>query len=78
MGEREIESFLIHLAVKRNVAASTQNQALCAQLFLYKKVPGHELAWLESMQHARHPAQLPVVLTVQEAHNLLNRLEGRS
>jgi integron integrase len=78
MGEKEIESFLTHLAVKRNVAASTQNQALCALLFLYKEVLGRELAWLESMQRAKRPSRLPVVLTVQEVHNLLNRLEGRS
>lgn len=44
MGEREIESFLNHLAVKHNVAASTQNQALCTLLFLYKAVLGRELA----------------------------------
>jgi site-specific recombinase XerD len=78
MGEKEIESFLTHLAVQRNVAASTQNQALCALLFLYKEVLGRELARLESMQRAKRPARLPVVLTVQEVHNLLNRLEGRS
>ncbi len=78
MGEREIESFLTHLAVKRNVAASTQNQALCALLFLYKEVFERELSWLESMQRAKRPARLPAVLTVQEVHNLLNRLEGRS
>lgn len=40
MGEKEIEAFLTHLAVKRNVSASTQNQALCALLFLYKEVLG--------------------------------------
>lgn len=78
MGEREIESFLTYLAVKRNVAASTQNQALCALLFLYKEVLGHEVAWLESVQRAKRPARLPVVLTVQEVLNLLDRLEGRS
>lgn len=78
MGEKEVESFLTHLAVKRNVAASTQNQALCALLFLYRDVLGRELAWLESMQRAKRPARLPVVLTVQEVHNLLNCLEGRT
>ncbi|SDY09840.1 Phage integrase, N-terminal SAM-like domain [Nitrosomonas halophila] len=71
MEEREIESFLTHLAVKRNVVASTQNQALCALLFLYKEVLGCELAWLDSMQRAKRPARLPVVLTVQEVLNLL-------
>jgi integrase len=56
------------------VAASTQNQALCALLFLYKEVLGREFAWLESMQRAKCPARLPVVLTVHQ----LNPLEGRS
>lgn len=78
MGKREIESFLTFLAVKRNVAASTQNQALCALLFLYKEVLGRELAWMDSMQRAKRPARLPVVLTVPEVHNLLDRLDGRS
>ena len=78
MGENEIEVFLTHLAVKRNVAASTQNQALCALLFLYKEVLGRELAWMDSMQRAKRPARLPVVLTTSEAQNLLGRLEGRA
>lgn len=77
MGKSQIESFLIFLAVKRHVAASTRNQALCALLFLYKEVLGRELVWLDSMQRAKRPARLPVVLTVSEAQNLLNRLEGR-
>lgn len=78
MGEKEIEAFLTHLAVDRNVSASTQNQALCALLFLYKEVLGHELAWLDSMQRAKRPARLPVVLTVLEVQKLLNQLQGRS
>lgn len=78
MGEKEIEAFLTHLAVNRNVSASTQNQALCALLFLYKEVLGHELAWLDSMQRAKRPARLPVVLTVLEVQKLLNQLQGRS
>lgn len=69
MGEREIETFLTYLAVKRNVAASTQNQALCALLFLYKEVLGRELVWLESMQRAKHTIRLPVVLTTSEVHH---------
>ena len=78
MGEKEIESFLTFLAVKRNVAASTQNQALCALLFLYKEVLGRELAWMDSMQRAKRPARLPVVLTSSEVQNLLDCLEGRA
>ena len=78
MGEKEIEAFLTHLAVKRNVSASTQNQALCALLFLYKEVLGRELTWLDSMQRAKRPARLPVVLTALEVQKLLNNLQGRS
>lgn len=78
MGEKEIEAFLTYLAVKRNVSASTQNQALCALLFLYKEVLGRELTWLDSMQRAKRPARLPVVLTALEVQKLLNNLQGRS
>jgi len=78
MGEKEIEAFLTHLAVNRNVSASTQNQALCALLFLYKEVLGRELSWLDSMQRAKRPARLPVVLTTLEVQKLLNQLQGRS
>ncbi|SFE02917.1 Phage integrase, N-terminal SAM-like domain [Nitrosomonas sp. Nm166] len=78
MGKKEIESFLSYLVVKRNVAASTQNQALCALLFLYKEVLGRKLAWLESMQRPKRPARLPVVLTALEVQKLLNKLQGRS
>src|ERR1700690_2206339 len=46
MGAAEINEFLSHLAVERNVAASTQNQALCALLFLYRDVLGDEVPWL--------------------------------
>ena len=47
MGEPEVIAFLTHLAVHKDVAASTQNQALCALLFLYKVVLGRPLAWVE-------------------------------
>ncbi|HKZ77192.1 MAG TPA: phage integrase N-terminal SAM-like domain-containing protein, partial [Pyrinomonadaceae bacterium] len=46
MGAAEVSQFLTHLAVKRQVAASTQNQALAALLFLYKNVLKEELPWL--------------------------------
>ncbi len=66
MGEVEIEAFLTHLAVKRKVAASTQNQALSA--LLCKEVLGRELGWLDKMTQAKCLARLPVVLTVSEVH----------
>ena len=49
MGAAEIEAFLTHLAVKRDVSASTQNQALAALLFLYKEVLKLDLPWLQGL-----------------------------
>lgn len=57
MGNAEVEQFLTHLAVERNVAASTQNQALNAIVFLYKEVLGQELGWLDNMERAKRPAR---------------------
>jgi integron integrase len=76
MGAREVEEFLTHLAVEKNVSASTQNQALSAILFLYKEVLGIELPWLENVQRAKKPERLPVVFTKTEVNALLARLEG--
>jgi len=53
MDEREITAFLIYLAVQKNVAASTQNQALSALLLLYRKVPGIEPDWLDGVIRVR-------------------------
>ena len=52
MGEAEVGAFLTHLAVDKNVAASTQNQALSALLFLYKEVLKTPLDWIENVQRA--------------------------
>ncbi len=60
MGSREVELFLTHLAVDRQVAASTQNQALAAILFLYRDVLGRDLPWLQDVTRARRPPRLPV------------------
>lgn len=77
LGAPEIERFLSHLAVERRVAASTQNQALSALLFLYKVVLGRNLPWLDNVKRAKRPARLPVVLTIAEVSHLLAHLEGR-
>jgi site-specific recombinase XerD len=66
LGAGEVTAFLSHLAVKRNVAASTQNQALNAILFLYRDVLKCTLRWLEGVQRAKKPQRLPVVLTRDE------------
>ena len=77
MGKREVEQFLSHLAVERNVAASTQNQALSAILFLYKEVLEQDIGWLDNVERAKRPARLPVVLTATEVRAVLAHLEGR-
>ncbi|MGH8475022.1 MAG: integron integrase, partial [Methylococcales bacterium] len=69
-------AFLTHLAVQGRVAASTQNQARCALLFLYKEVLGIELAWLDHVEHAKTPRRLPVVLNRDEMQAILSRLRG--
>lgn len=76
MGEREVSSFLSYLASKRNVAASTQNQALSAILFLYRDVLKIELDWLEDVVRAKKPKRLPVVMDKEETGCVLARLDG--
>lgn len=76
LGAVEVEEFLTHLAVADKVAASTQNQAKSALLFLYKEVLGIELPWLDNIERAKAPKRLPVVLTRTEVQALLTRLDG--
>lgn len=76
MGAAEVEGFLTHLAVARNVSASTQNQAKSALLFLYKEVLEMELPWLDNVTQAKAPKRLPVVLTQAEVQAVLSRLDG--
>ena len=76
MGQAEVTSFLNHLARERGVAASTQNQALSALLFLYKEALAQPLPWLDKLDRARRPARVPTVLTRAEAQRLLAGLHG--
>ena len=76
MGGAEVEAFLTYLAVEGKVAASTQNQAKAAVLFLYRQVLNQELPWLENVEQAKVSRRLPVVLTVNETRALLDRLKG--
>jgi integron integrase len=76
MGESEVTSFLSSLARDGNVAASTQNQALSALLFLYKEVLKQEIGWLGSVERAKKPTRLPVVLTRDEVHKIFAHLHG--
>lgn len=76
LGVAEIEAFLTHLAVDGNVAASTQNQALSAILFLYREVLEMELPRLDQVVRAKLPQRLPVVLTRQEVRAVLDKMTG--
>lgn len=76
MGVAEVEDFLTHLAVARNVSASTQNQAKSALLFLYDEVLEQRLPALENVTKVVAKKQLPVVLSTQEVQAILSRLDG--
>ena len=78
MGAPEMEQFLNYLAVKRQVAASTQNQALSALVFLYREVLHQDFEWMEKLERAKKPARLPVVLTELEVRQLMANLDGRN
>ena len=71
MGAPEVEAFLSYLANERNVAASTQNQALSALLFLYRDVLKVELPWLQNVDRVQRPPKLPVVFTREEAQRVI-------
>ena len=75
MGVTEVEAFLSHLAVVDNVAASTQNQALSALLFLYKFVLEQELPSVDALR-AKKSRYLPTVLTKEEIQDIIQRLSG--
>ena len=76
MGNNEVGQYLTHLAVNRKVAASTQNQALSALVFLYSEVLKQPFDWLEDVARAKRPSKLPVVFTKEEAHAVLRQLDG--
>lgn len=76
MGARDLEKYLTYLAVERKVAASTQNQALSAILFLYKEVLKIPLETDFQFIGAKKPKRLPIVLSKKEVHKVLNRMTG--
>lgn len=76
MGAPELTAFLTSLAVNGRVAASTQNQALSALLFLYREVLELDVPWLDGVVRAKRPQRLPVVLTRQEVLAVLAPLQG--
>lgn len=75
-GTRKVEAFLTHLAVEGRVAASTQNQALNALLFLYEKVLEQPMEDRIDAVRARRPARVPEVLTPEEARRVIALVSG--
>lgn len=76
MGADEIRQYLSHLATDGNVAASTQNVALAALLFLYREVLQLELPLIEGVERAKRPQRIPAVLTVEEVKRVLVEMSG--
>jgi site-specific recombinase XerD len=76
LAEGNVNRFLTHLAVKEHVAASTQNQALSAVLFLYEHALEQPLDRIEGVVQARRPKRLPVALTVDEVSRVMAHLTG--
>jgi integron integrase len=72
----EITAFLNHLAVELHAAASTQSQALCAIIFLYREVMKHPDPWYENLVRAKKPRRLPTVLNRDEVRRLFYELQG--
>ena len=76
LGSAHVREFLTHLAVVGNVAASTQNQAFAALLFLYNQFLNQPLKNLENVVRAKRPERLPDVLTRDEVQKILNLMRG--
>ena len=76
MGEKEIAQFISHLATDRKVAASTQNQALNAIVFLYKRVLNIELGDFGHMERTKKPEKLPTVMARKEVNQVLSSMSG--
>ena len=77
LGESDVSAFLSSLATDGRVAASTQNQALSALLFLYKEVLERELAFIGGVVRVKRPPKLPVVLAPKEVRAVLAQLKGQ-
>lgn len=76
MGNAEIERFLNHLAVNRQVSAATQNQALCAIIYVYKHIIRREISDLR-YSFTKREQSIPTVLTHEEATNIISHLSGQ-
>ncbi len=78
LGDKDVENYLNYLANEKNVAASTQNQALSALVFLYKQVLKKPSLHLDKLKRAKRPMKLPVVLSQDEAAEIIEGLSGLS
>ena len=76
LDKQEVRAYLSYLATDRHLAASTQNQALSALLFLYRGVLGRDWEAITDFERAKEPERLPVVLTPQEVNKVLEAMEG--
>ncbi len=76
MGVDEVRAYLTHLAVDKQITASTQNVALSALLFLYREVLKIDLPAIDQIEYARHSRRVPVVFTRPEAKAILAKLTG--
>lgn len=76
LNAEHVRTFLTHLAVNEHVAASTQNQAFNALLFLYRQVLQMEAPDIQGVERARHSRRLPVVFTKAEATALIAQMKG--
>lgn len=74
--KQHVEKFLTHLAVEKNVSASTQNQALSAILYLYKNFMKLDIGWLDEVVRARKSKRIPVVFTKSEVREIFKHLNG--
>jgi len=76
LGAADVTGFLSSLATRDGVAASTQNQALAAILFLYRRVLDLDLPWFTEVVRAKRPVRIPTVLTISEVDSLLGCMKG--
>ncbi len=76
LGKDDIRKYLNHLAVERNVSASTQNQAMQAILFLYKEILQKDIGWIEDIKRPSKPKHIPVVFSKAEAHAVIQNMDG--
>lgn len=78
LDKQALAKYLEYLAVERNVAASTQSQALNALVFFYTQVLDIDVKSFGDFTHSKKPRRLPVVLTREEISGLLNKIENET